>query len=104
MSRKYQDRVSQWVLLRLQSHAKVNQAPQSRVTTYIEVADTCFEGDNGSYRHGENMVFLNNNQPQSKAIQGLEIRPHQVDGKEGLMKLRLRRSCWRIRQFLLVLC
>lgn len=22
-------------------------------STYVEIADTCFEGDDGSYRHGE---------------------------------------------------
>lgn len=37
---------------------------QFRVTTYIKVADTCFEGDNGSYRHGEGVVILNYSQPK----------------------------------------
>jgi hypothetical protein len=31
---------------------KGNGSSRIECSTYIEVADTCFEGDDGSYRHG----------------------------------------------------
>jgi hypothetical protein len=40
--------------------------PEAKLT-YIQVADTCFESDNRSYRHAENLS-VNHEQTMTKAI------------------------------------
>jgi hypothetical protein len=61
------------------SSQRRNRGGQVSFNTYIEVADTCFEGDDGSYRHGGWWYLLW--QP-GKYGSNWGIRPHRVDDRD----------------------